>query len=59
VLDGRLHSRDAVGGTGHTLASALVAGASVVLIDARHPEHWRLVSDLEALDLVKFPEENA
>ena len=48
VWDGA--SRDAVGGTGHTLASALVAGASVVLIDARHPEQWRLVSDLEALD---------
>lgn len=48
VWDGA--SRDAVGGTGHTLASALVAGACVVLIDARHPENWRLVSDLEALD---------
>jgi hypothetical protein len=48
VWDGA--SRDAVGGTGHTLASALVAGAAVVLIDARHPEAWRLISDLEALD---------
>ena len=46
-------SRDAVGGTGHTLASALVAGACVVLIDACNPEHWRLVTDLEALDQIE------
>ncbi|WP_026090770.1 DUF4231 domain-containing protein [Sandarakinorhabdus sp. AAP62] len=45
-------SRDAVGGTGHTLASALVAGAAVVLIDCGNPEGWRLVTDLEALDQV-------
>lgn len=43
-------SRDAVGGTGHTLASALTAGASVVLIDARNPHDWRLIDDLEALE---------
>lgn len=48
VWDGA--SRDAVGGTGHTLASALLAGGRVILIDARNPESWRLVSDLEALD---------
>ena len=48
VWDGA--SRDAVGGTGHTLASALAAGACVILIDARNPEAWRLVTELEALD---------
>jgi Protein of unknown function (DUF4231) len=43
-------SRDAVGGTGHTLASALATGATVVLIDANDPQNWRLVDDLEMLD---------
>ena len=48
VWDGS--SRDAVGGTGHTLASALLAGCPVLLIDARAPDNWRLVTDLEAID---------
>lgn len=48
VWDGA--NRDAVGGTGHTIASALLAGACVIVIDARQPDHWHLVSDLEALD---------
>jgi hypothetical protein len=48
VWDGA--TRDAVGGTGHTLASALVAGATVVLIETGQPEAWRLITDLEALD---------
>ena len=43
-------SRDAVGGTGHTLASALAAGAGVILIDAHDPERWRIVNAIEALD---------
>ncbi len=53
VWDGA--SRDAVGGTGHTLASALVAGVTVVLIDCCNPEGWRLITDLEALDQVAEP----
>jgi hypothetical protein len=48
VWDGA--SRDAVGGTGHTLTSALGAGASVILIDAHRPDRWRIVHDIEALD---------
>ena len=52
-------SRDAVGGTGHTLASALAAGTSVILIDARNPEAWRLVRELEALDQPAAPAERA
>lgn len=48
VWDGA--SRDAVGGTGHTLASALAAGAAAVVIDAADPESWRVVTELEALD---------
>ncbi|WP_310475168.1 hypothetical protein [Sandarakinorhabdus sp.] len=48
VWDGA--TRDAVGGTGHTLASALATGATVVLIDAHDPHKWRLVDDLEMLD---------
>ena len=54
VWDGA--NRDAVGGTGHTIANALLAGASVVLIDARAPETWRLVSELEALHQPAAPD---
>ena len=49
IWDGQ--SRDAVGGTGHTIAAALDAGASVVLIDPAAPEDWRVLRSLEALGL--------
>lgn len=49
VWDGR--SRDALGGTGHTVATALDAGAAVVLIDPAAPEDWRVLRSLEALGL--------
>lgn len=48
VWDGA--SRDAVGGTGHTLSSALAAGTTLILIDARAPEDWRVLNALEALE---------
>ena len=49
IWDGQ--SRDALGGTGHTIAAALDAGASVVLIDPANPEDWRVLRSLEALGL--------
>jgi hypothetical protein len=47
IWDGQ--SRDALGGTGHTIATALDAGATVVLIDPTAPEDWRVLGSLEAL----------
>lgn len=47
VWDGR--SRAAVGGTGHTLASALELGAPVVLVDPADPAGWRIVTTIEDL----------
>jgi hypothetical protein len=38
-----------VGGTGHTIAAALDAGAPVVLIDANAPENWRILRTPESL----------
>jgi hypothetical protein len=38
-----------VGGTGHSIAAALEAGAPVVWIDARLPEDWRILRTPEAL----------
>ena len=49
IWDGQ--SRDALGGTGHTISAALDAGATVVLIDPATPEDWRVLRSLEALGL--------
>ena len=51
VWDGQ--SRDALGGTGHTIAAALQAGATVVQIDPACPEDWQVLRSLEALGLGK------
>ncbi len=42
-------TRAFVGGTGHTIAAALEAGAPVVWIDAGNPETWRILHAPEAL----------
>jgi hypothetical protein len=42
-------SRAFVGGTGHTIQTALEAGAPVVWVDANAPEGWRILSGPEAL----------
>lgn len=42
-------SRALVGGTGHTIATALEQGATVVLIDANAPEAWRVLHTFEEL----------
>ena len=42
-------SRAALGGTGHTIAAALEAGATVVVIDPVAPEQWRVLRSLEAM----------
>ncbi|MCU0890903.1 MAG: hypothetical protein MUE77_03965 [Sandarakinorhabdus sp.] len=47
IWDGQ--SRDALGGTGHTIATALQAGAMVVQIDPACPEDWQVLRSLEAL----------
>lgn len=38
-----------VGGTGHTVATALTLGADVILIDPADPEAWRILRAPEAL----------
>jgi hypothetical protein len=38
-----------VGGTGHTIATALEMGAAVVWIDANHPDTWHILRAPEAL----------
>lgn len=47
VWDGA--STSFTGGTGHTIAMALASGTPVVWIDARAPEHWRVLHAPEAL----------
>jgi hypothetical protein len=42
-------SRAAPGGTGHTIAAALEAGATVVVIDPAMPQQWRVLRSLEAM----------
>lgn len=42
-------SRAAPGGTGHTIAAALEAGATVVVIDPATPQQWRVLRSLEAM----------
>lgn len=49
IWDGQ--SRDALGGTGHTISAALDAGAIVVLIDPAAPADWRVLNGPEALCL--------
>ena len=41
--------RDSVGGTGHTIVSALEIGTPVLLIDPARPEHWSILSSTESL----------
>ncbi len=47
VWDGRTHSR--VGGTGHTIITALEVGTPVLLIDPVRPEDWSIVYSIEEL----------
>jgi hypothetical protein len=47
VWDGA--SRFSVGGTGHTIYTALSLGAPVVWIDARTPEAWRILRTQESI----------
>jgi hypothetical protein len=57
IWDGATSSH--VGGTGHTIASALELGAAVVWIDASRPEQWRVLESREALALRSVePESN-
>ncbi len=46
-------TRAFVGGTGHTIQTALETGAPVVWIDANHPEDWRILYGPEALAVVR------
>lgn len=41
--------RDSVGGTGHTIVSALEIGTPVLLINPAQPEHWSILSSTESL----------
>ena len=38
-----------IGGTGHSVATALALGANVIWIDPAEPEAWRLLTTPEAL----------
>jgi hypothetical protein len=42
-------NRDAMGGTGHTIVSALEIGTPVLLLDPSRPEHWSILSSTESL----------
>ena len=41
--------RDSVGGTGHTIVSALEIGTPVLLIDPAQPQNWSILSSTESL----------
>ena len=47
VWDGRMHSR--VGGTGHTIITALEMGTPVLLVDPGRPEAWSILYSIEEL----------
>lgn len=47
VWDGEVHNQ--VGGTGHTILSALEVGAPVLLLDPANPESWSILSSTEGL----------
>ena len=51
IWDGASTSR--VGGTGHTVATALALGGTVIWIDALAPQDWRILTAPEALQSLR------